>query len=131
MNNGRINNSQRKVFAKLAEETLLKKIEEARDEAGELVAEITEQVKRELGVDTIDNQISTLQEKKKALGFPEYSHQSIRKGSEAGKLIDSRTHTQGKKICDLEEKHTEVIAKIWASISLDEAMGLLNEVRAL
>ena len=50
MNNGRINNSQRKGFAKLAEETLLKKIEEARDEAGELVAEITEQVKRELGL---------------------------------------------------------------------------------
>ena len=131
MNNGRINNSQRKVFAKLAEETLERKIQGAKDSAEELVAQITEQVKRELGVDTIDNQISTLQEKKKALGFPEYSHLSIRKGTQAGKLIDSRTHTQGKKICDLEEKHTEVIAKIWASISLDEAMGRLNEVRAL
>ncbi len=131
MNNGRINNSQRKVFAKLAEETLERKIQGAKDSATELVAQITEQVKRELGVDTIDNQISTLQEKKKALGFPEYSHLSIRKGSEAGKLIDSRTHTHGKKKSDLEEKRTEVIAKIWASISLDEAMGLLNEVRAL
>ena len=131
MNNGRINNSQRKVFAKLAEETLERKIQGAKDSAEELVAQITGQVKRELGVDTIDNQISTLQEKKKALGFPEYSHLSIRKGSEAGKLIDSRTYTQSQKICDLQEKRTEVIAKIWASTALDEAMGRLNEVRAL
>ena len=46
--NGRINNTQRNVLSKLAVEVLDKKIQQARDESGELVAQIREQVRDEL-----------------------------------------------------------------------------------
>jgi len=138
MNNHRINNTQRKVFATLATETLDQKIEHARDEAGELVAAITRQVKRELGVETLDNeikalqsQIETLKAQRESIGFPSYINHSIVPGSQAKQLIDSRTSAASERIVALREKRTEFIAKIWASTTLDEAMALLNEVRAL
>ncbi len=137
-NNGRINNMQRRMLSKLAEETLNSKIQAAKDEEGQLVDEITKQVRHELGVDTITNQIAALEkqveileEKKLALGFPKFSHVPIPKGSDAGKLIDSRTHTQSQKLRNLQEKRTEAIAKIWSSVTLDSAMALLDEVRAM
>ncbi len=43
--NGRINNVQRKMLAKLAVEVLDKKVQHARDESGELVAQIRSQVR--------------------------------------------------------------------------------------
>jgi len=138
MNNHRINNLQRKVFANLATETLDQKIEDARDEAGELVAAITSQVKRELGVETLDNeikalesQVETLKAQRESMGFPRYANNPIAPGSQAKKLIDSRTSAASERIVALKEKRTEVIARIWASTTLDEAMALLNEVRAL
>ena len=137
MKNARINNDQRKEFAKLAEETLARKIQRARDEAGELVSQITEQVKKELGVDTMENQIQALQrqilaieEKKQSLGFPKFQHQGVQGGSQARQLIDSRAQAQSQSLRDLHEKRTEIITKIWASTALDEAMAALDEAMA-
>ena len=140
MNNHRINNTQRKVFANLAEQTLDRKVQEARDASGKPVAKITAQVKQELGIDTIDNQIDaletqieTLKKQKESLGFSRWKNDPVPivPGSQAKQLIDSRTNTTNQKIRDLQEKRTEYIAKIWAATTLDEAMELLDEVRAL
>jgi hypothetical protein len=138
MNNNRINNMQRKIFSRLAEETLEQKLQQARDDSGELVAEITEQVKRELGVDTIDNQIQalerqimTLKEQKESLGFLSWRDDNLKLGSKAKQLIDNRTSSASQNIQALEAKRTEVIAQIWASQSLDEAMAILDQVRSL
>ena len=138
MKNGRINNMQRKIFATLAQEVLTEKIEQARDESGERVAQITAQVKKELGIDTLDNKIKALEthierlkEQRESLGFSRYSTNLVTPGSQAKTLIDSRTSTASQKICDLQAKRTEYIARIWASTALDEAMGVLDEVRKL
>jgi len=75
-NNNKINNTQRKVFANLAEDLFEKKQSRARTEYINFRAEVIEQVRQELGVTKIEkqikeleNQLSALRERKSALGF--------------------------------------------------------------
>ena len=60
MNNDRINNAQRKALVGVVTEVMERKIQEAKDASGQLIEEITENVKVELGIDTIDNQIKAM-----------------------------------------------------------------------
>jgi len=61
--NGKINNTQRKVLATLAVELLDKKVQRARDESGDLVAQIKAKVKEELGVVAMDIEIADMEKK--------------------------------------------------------------------
>jgi vacuolar-type H+-ATPase subunit E/Vma4 len=65
--NGRINNTQRRILANLAVEVLNGKVQQARDESGNLVAEIRAKVKEELGVIAMDIEIETMQKQIEAL----------------------------------------------------------------
>ena len=133
--NGKINNSQRKVLSTLAVELLDKKIQRARDESGELTAEIREQVRRELGVDAIEMEIESmeakigiLRKKREELGFGQYKD-SIVHGSKAKMLLDQRTSSASEKVKSLEEKKTDMVSKIWTSTTMTEALALLDEVK--
>ena len=133
-NNDRINNTQRKVLAKLAVEVLDKKVQQARDESGELVAQIREQVREELGVVAIDmeirameEQIRVLKKKKEELGFNQYDN--LLPGSDAKMLIDKRTSTACKKVNELEEKKTDVVSGIWTSRTMSEALSILESAK--
>ena len=133
--NGRINNTQRKILSQLAVELLDKSIQRARDESGDLTAEIREQVRRELGVDAIDTEIESmetkiviLRKKKEELGFGQYKD-SIVHGSKAKMLLDQRTSTASQKVKSLEEKKTDMVSKIWTSTTMTEALALLDEVK--
>ena len=133
--NGKINNSQRKVLSTLAVELLDKKIQHARDESGDLTAEIREQVRRELGVDAIDMEIESmetkiviLRKKKEELGFGQYKD-SIVHGSKAKMLLDQRTSSASQKVKSLEEKKTDMVSRIWTSTTMTEALALLDEVK--
>ena len=88
--NGKINNSQRKVLSTLAVELLDKKIQRARDESGDLVAQIKCKVREELGItamdieiDTMQKQIEALQKKKEEIGFSKYNNDMLIHGSKA------------------------------------------------
>jgi len=133
--NGKINNSQRKVLSTLAVELLDKKIQRARDESGDLTAEIREQVRRELGVDAIDTEIESmetkiviLRKKKEELGFGQYKD-SIVHGSKAKMLLDQRTSSASQKVKSLEDKKTDMVSRIWTSTTMTEALALLDEVK--
>ena len=133
--NGKINNTQRKVLSQLAVELLDKSIQRARDESGELVAEIREQVRRELGVDAIEMEIESmetkigiLRKKREELGFGQYKD-SIVHGSKAKMLLDQRTSSASQKVKSLEEKKTDMISRIWTSTTMTEALALLDEVK--
>jgi len=133
--NGKINNTQRKVLSQLAVELLDKSIQHARDESGELVAEIREQVRRELGVDAIEMEIESmeakigiLRKKREELGFGQYKD-SIVHGSKAKMLLDQRTSSASEKVKSLEEKKTDMVSKIWTSTTMTEALALLDEVK--
>jgi len=109
--NGRINNTQRRVLANLAVEILNGKVEQARGESGELVAQIKQQVKEELGItameieiETMQKQIEALQKKREQLGFNRYD--GLITGSQAKMLVDQRTSTACKKVRELEDRKT-------------------------
>jgi len=136
-NNDRINNTQRKVLAKLAVEVLDKKVQQARDESGDLVGQIRQQVKEELGVAAIDmeieemeRRIQVLKKQKEQLGFNQY-HDGLLPGSKAKMLIDERTGTACKRARELEEKKTDAISGIWASTTMSEALSILESVKGL
>jgi hypothetical protein len=136
-NNNRINNSQRAVLAKLAVEVLDKKIQQARDESGDLVAQIRRQVKEELGVAAMDmevaemeKRIQVLKKKKEQLGFNQYND-GLLAGSQAKMLVDERTGTACKKVRELEEKKTDVVSQIWTSITMSDALSILENVKRL
>ena len=135
--NDRINNSQRKTLAKLAVEVLDKKVQQARDESGELVAQIREKVREELGVVAMDmeiaemeNRIQVLQKKKEELGFGKYND-SLVSGSRAKMLVDKRTGTACEKVRELEERKTDVVSGIWASATLAQALSILESAKKL
>jgi len=134
--NGRINNTQRRILANLAVEVLNSKVQQARDESGNLVAEIKAKVKEELGViamdieiETMQKQIETLQKKKEEIGFSKYNNDTLIHGSQAKMLVDKQTSTVSEKVKQLEEKKTEVTSRIWTSATVTEALSILEEAR--
>lgn len=134
--NGKINNTQRKILANLAVEVLNGKVQQARDESGNLVAEIRAKVKEELGViamdieiDTMQKQIEALLKKKEEFGFSKYNSDTLIHGSQAKMLVDKRTSTASEKVKQLEDKKTEVTSRIWTSATITEALSILEEAR--
>jgi len=134
--NGKINNTQRKVLATLAVELLDKKVQRARDESGDLVAQIKAKVKEELGVVAMDieiadmeKKIATLQKKKEEIGFSKYNNDTLIYGSKAKLLVDQRASSANEKVRSLEDKKTEVVSRIWTSTTMTEALALLDEVK--
>jgi len=134
--NGRINNTQRRVLSQLAMELLDKKIQRARDESGDLVAQIKGKVKEELGVAAMDieiadmeKKISALQKQKEEIGFSKYNNDTLIYGSKAKLLVDQRTSSASEKVKSLEDKKTDVVSKIWTSTTMTEALALLDEVK--
>ena len=99
------------------------------------MAEIREQIRRELGVDAIEAEIESmeakigiLRKKREELGFGQYKD-SIVFGSKAKMLLDQRTSSASQKVKSLEEKKTDMVSKIWTSTTMTEALALLDEVK--
>ena len=135
--NGKINNTQRKALVTLAVEVLERKVQQARDESGDIVAQIRMQVREELGIETIDNQIEAmenqidiLKKKREQIGFGKYRDELL-PGSRAKMLVDERARTASEKIRQLEDKKTETISGIWTSTTLSQAIGILESVKKL
>ena len=135
--NDRINNLQRRELAKLAVAVLDKKIQRARDESGDLVAQIRMDIREELGIEAIDNQIQAmekqivlLKKKKEEIGFSQYRDELL-PGSRAKMLVEQRASAACENVRELEETKTEVISGIWASSKLSQALSILESVRKL
>ena len=137
-NNGdRINNTQRKALVTLAVGVLDRKIQQARDESGELVDQIREQVREELGVIAMDMEIKSMEERiqvltkeKTKLGFDKYRDMLL-PGSRAKMLVDERASSACGKVRELEDVKTETISGIWTATTLSQALSILNNVRRL
>ncbi len=122
--------AQRQAMAKLVEEIFAKRLQEARDQEGELVEEITGQLRRELGVDALDQKIKTLEDqveilekKRQTLGWGDYG---VIESSKANKLLKGRVSQRSTGVKKLEVQRKEVLATIWTCQSLDE-LGKLVE----
>ena len=133
--NGKINNTQRRELVKLAVGTLDRKIQQARDESGDIVAQIKAQVMEELGVAAIDNQIQAmekqiviLKKKREQLGFSPYQD-SLVPGSQAKMLVDERSSSACEKIRELEDMKTETISGIWTADTMSQALSIFENVK--
>ncbi len=135
--NSRINSAQRKVLAKLAVELLDKKIQQARDESGDIVAQIKAQVREELGIVAMDMEIKDMEERirvltkeKKKLGFDRYQN-GLLPGSQAKMLVDERSSSACEKVRELEDMKMDSISGIWTATTLSQALSIFNNVRGL
>ena len=133
----RINNTQRRELVKLAVGALDRKIQQARDESGELVVRIKEQVREELGIAAIEmeieemeKRIQVLKKKREEVGFNQY-HDALLPGSKAKMLVDQRASSASEKVRELEDMKTEVISGIWTASTLSQALSILDNVRGL
>ena len=135
--NSRINSAQRKALAKLAVELLDKKIQQARDESGDIVAQIKAQVREELGIVAMDIEIKTMEEQirvltkeKKKLGFDRYQN-GLLPGSQAKMLVDERSSSACEKVRKLESMKMDSISGIWTATTMTQALSIFNNVRGL
>ena len=124
-------------MVKLAVGVLDRKIQQARDQSGELVAQIREQVREELGVIAMDMEIKAMEErikvlekKKEELGFDRY-RDALLPGSKARMLVDERASSACEKVRELEDVKTETISGIWTSTTLSKALSILDNVKQL
>ena len=124
------------LLSTLAVELLDKRIQRARDESGDLVAQIKAKVKEELGatamdieIETMQKQIEALQKKKEEIGFSKYNNDTLIYGSQAKMLVDQRASSANERVRSLEEKKTDMVSKIWTSTTMSEALALLDEVK--
>ena len=114
-----------------------RKIQQARDESGELVAQIKAQVRKELGIAAMDMEIKAMEERiqvltkeKEKLGFDRYQN-ALLPGSQAKMLVDERSSSACEKIRELEAMKMDSISGIWTAITLSQALSILNNVRGL
>ncbi len=127
-----LNNAQRKALAQVVQDAYERLLKEAQDKEGLLVQEITDQVKVELGVDTLENQIAamqsqieTLEGKKHQLGFGNYG---LAERSKAKALIDARTRQKSSALHELEKERARTLTALWTAQSVEEAKTMLADI---
>ncbi len=136
-NDDRISSPQRKALVTLAVEVLDRKIQQARDESGELVAQIRNQVREELGVVAIDMEIKSMEErirvlerKREELGFDKYQDRLL-PGSGAKTLVNQRSSSACEKVRELEDMKMDSISGIWTASTMSQALSIFNNIRGL
>lgn len=133
----RINNTQRREFAKIAGGIIEEKLRKAIAEADIQRSIARERAAEELGVAELDRQIAGLEEeikllekKREKLGFgTRYGH--IIPGSVAARWIDNYREQYKEDVDKLRSAASLVKEHLWASQTLDEAQRIMEKVRGL
>jgi uncharacterized sporulation protein YeaH/YhbH (DUF444 family) len=124
--NGKLTNSQRQSLVKLVENAYSRRIEDQRKQLEDALAQVTREVKAELGVARVEDELLELESRmreleaqKEKLGFSRYNHNPI-PGSEARRMIDQGASAEKEKITAL---HTERMFSTRDPMSLNTEMG--------
>lgn len=129
----RLNNAQRKALVELAERRFHALIQRAKDKNGELTEQITTQVKKELGVVALEEQIAQFEQKieflktaKARLGFDRYGVEG-----KAKMLIDQRSRDANKDEIALVQQKDALLQKLWLAQTVSETESLLAGIPAV
>ena len=132
--NGNLNNSQRQALVKVLENAYdrrLKKLKETKESA---VAQVTREVKSELGVSRINEEleelkarIGDLESQKEKFGFSKYNDSPI-VGSDAHRMIGEGISSEKGRIIQVSSEKDQKIAEIWTATDLSEAKALVDAV---
>ena len=122
-----LNTSQRQALVKLVERAYNRKIEAQKASLQDATAQITREVKEELGILDIEEQlachesmIKELEAQKEKLGFSKYRSDGAIPGSEAKKLIASRAKAKRDELTALEAEMDILMTKIWTADTVNE-----------
>jgi len=131
---GKLNTEQRKALVKLVQSAYSRRIERQREQYNEAVAQVTREVKAELGVSQMDAELKELERRvkeleaaKERIGFTKYSDNLI-PGSEAQKMIAQGASADKEKIRALESRMDKTISSIWTATELSEVKPMIDEL---
>ena len=138
MQNGKLNNSQRTALVKLVQNACERRIAVQKALLHDDVARITQEVKEELGVIDIDEQIAChqsmikeLEAEKEKLGFTKHNVNGYTlTGSEARRLVDRRVAGKRNEIASMESEMDRTMSAIWTATELSEVKPLVDEILA-
>ena len=138
MQNGKLNNSQRQALVKLVQNAYDRRIAIQKALLHDDIARITQEVKEELGVTDIEEQIQChesmikeLEAEKEKLGFGKYSNNgNTLTGSEAKRLVDKRAAGKRQEITDIQAEMDRTMSAIWTATELSEVKPLVDEILA-
>ncbi|MFC1717522.1 hypothetical protein ACFL6S_27930 [Candidatus Poribacteria bacterium] len=138
MQNGKLNNSQRSALVKLVQNTSERRISVQKALLHDDLTRITQEVKEELGVMDIEEQIrchesmiKELEAEKEKLGFTKRNVDGYTlTGSEARKLVDRRVADKRKEVAHMEAEMDRTMSAIWTATELSEAKPLVDEILA-
>ena len=136
MQNGKLNNSQRQALVKLVENAYNRRIEKQREIYNDAVAQISREVKAELGVAKMDKELTSLEcrtkeleASKERLGFSKYSDNLI-PGSEAKRMITQGASAEKIRMAELETEMDRTMSAIWTATELSEVKHKVDEILA-
>ena len=134
MQNGKLGNEQRKALEKLIQNTFNRKIQKQRDTYNDAVSRTTKEVKDELGITAIDEELKTLkaritdlESEKEKLGISKYNDVLIL-GSNAKDIVDQRTASDKQAVKELESQMDRTISAIWTATELSEIRDMVDDV---
>lgn len=132
--NGKLNNSQRQALVKVLENAYDRRLQKLREAKESALAQVTREVKSELGIARIDEEleelkarISELESQKEKLGFSKYNDNAIT-GSDAHRMIGEGISSEKERIIQVSSEKDQKIAEIWTATELSEAKALVDAV---
>ena len=138
MQNGKLNNSQRSALVKLVQNNCERRIAIQKALLHDDLTQVTQEVKEELGVMDIEEQIrchesmiKEVEAEKEKLGFTKHNVNGYTlTGSEARKLVDKRVADRRKEIADMEAEMDKTMSAIWTATELSEVKPMVDEILA-
>ena len=134
MQDGKLNNEQRKALVQIVNDSYKRKVDLQRDVYNDAVARITKEVKDELGITAIDDQlkecrqkINDLESEKERLGINKYNDQFLL-GSRTKSTVDERLVDEKKKISEIEKEMDKAITAVWTANEMSEIKSLIDKV---
>ena len=134
MQDGKLGNEQRKAIEKLVQNSFNRKITQQRELYNDAVASVIKEVKDEIGITAIDDQLRELKQKiteleseKERLGINKYNDSFI-SGSETKEIVDQRLIAEKQKVSELEAQMDKVISTIWTANDISEIKPMVDEL---
>ena len=132
MQDGKLGNEQRKAIEKLVQNSFNRKITQQRELYNDAVASVIKEVKDELGITAIDDQLKELKQKitelesdKERLGINKYNDSFI-SGSKTKEIVDRRLIAEKQKVSELESQMDKVISAIWTANDISEIKPMVD-----
>ena len=136
MQNARLNTQQRQALVKLVQNAYGRRIEKQRELYHRAVEQVTQEVKGELGITGIEEELRELEHRtkelesqKEELGFSKYNDHVIT-GSDAEGMIAQGAETEKERIRMLQLRMDKDISAIWTATELSEVKPMVDEILA-